>query len=219
MTTVLIQHIGLGDHIICNAITRKFAAESERIIIPVRVENIQSVDFMFRDVLNYSSFPVDGWDSLKTEGEWFEDGGANVIWFGFNNPPFNPDIFDQEFYRQAGMDIEEKWSGWKLTRDLTREFTQTGKYIFVHDDPDREFNIDTDRVRKDLPIIRNTDRDTNNLFDLCSLIEGAEEVHCINSCVMNLIEHLKPKGDLIWHFYARPETTIMKLNQPWRRLS
>ena len=173
MTTVLIQHIGLGDHIICNAITRKFAAESERIIIPVRVENIQSVDFMFRDVLNYSSFPVDGWDSLKTEGEWFEDGGANVVWFGFNNP----------------------------------------------DDPDREFNIDTDRVRKDLPIIRNTDRDTNNLFDLCSLIEGAEEVHCINSCVMNLIEHLKPKGDLIWHFYARPETTIMKLNQPWRRLS
>jgi len=184
---VLCQHIGLGDHIICNAITRHFAKSFDQVVIPTRNENIESVEFMFRDLENFKAYPVEGWEEMKSAGQWFEKSGANVFWFGFNNPPFDPSKFDVEFYRQAGLSIDEKWSGWKLDRSRQTEFFPDGighDYTFIHDDPSRSFSIDPRKVRDDIPVVTNRSFQTNNIFNFCSVLEHATEVHCINSCII-----------------------------------
>jgi hypothetical protein len=103
------------------------------------------------------------------------------------------ETFDVTFYRAAGIDYANRWSRFYLRRNETAERTTlqklnpTGqKYIFVHDDPNRNMHISS----PDSPyaVIRNDP--SVDLFDMCALLENAEEIHCMESSFKCLIEHL-----------------------------
>lgn len=217
---VHLEHLGLGDHIVGNAITRDLCRRNPFVWMPVKAHNQASVAFMFRDLKNLGLVPVtDGREAgratrmMMARGCWRSGLGA------YGDPPFDPTCFDREFYRQAGLPFEERWSGFHLQRDLSSEIPPPSEpYAFVHDDPTRGYVIDRHRIGAGLPIITNLTFRVSTLFELGRLIEGAAEVHCINSSLMHWIEHLKPVGKLFWHYYARSDETLMTLRQSWTRL-
>jgi hypothetical protein len=100
-------------------------------------------------------------------------------------------------YIQAGINPKYMYSKFKVVRDKSREFTiKNENYIFVHDDPERDRVIDlqTDKfVYK--PHSKITDNkqeffqcDRPNIFDYITVIENADEVHCMNSSYNWMIE-------------------------------
>jgi hypothetical protein len=61
---------------------------------------------------------------------------------------------------------------------------------------------------------------TNNVFDYCTLIERAEEIHVVDSAFMFLVDNLSysnPRQKLFVHRYARqnPPWNMPVLKKPW----
>ena len=214
------EHLGLGDHIVCNAITRDLCRRHPLVWMPVKKHNVAAVEFMFRDVTNLGVVPV----CEATDARWIARAlklrGCRYSGLGaYGEPPFDSSCFDREFNRQYGLSFEERWNGFHLMRDTRREVQPPSQsYAFVHDDPTRGYVIDRRHVRAGLSVITNRTFDVPIVFDLGRLIECADEVHCINSSLMHWIEQLNPVGKLFWHHYARPDSTLMTLRQPWIRM-
>ena len=114
------HHLGLGDHIICNGLVRKFASEFENISLFCKPHNKESVEFMYRDLNNLSiiSLPTDSDVINFLQSKNMND----VIIVGFDNMySSGSENFDASFYNQFRIDFEVRWSNFKLDRDVDRE--------------------------------------------------------------------------------------------------
>lgn len=198
--------MGLGDFVVANAIIRHFT-QTHNVLIACKPQNVPSVQWMVRGL------PVallQGDDALADKlAIVAKRRGHDVLKLGmFNDGPFDEKIWDQEFFRQAGIPFEKRWSEWKAERDLSRELKPTRKeYALIHDDPKRGFVIDAKRLPSNLPIDLIEPGWTDNIFDWLTIIENATELHLIDSCFAILADslpNLKCKRFVI-HQYARPK--------------
>ena len=223
----MVIHLGLGDQIICNGLVRTWLKEHplvRTLHIPCRLRDVESVSWMYRDMGDkIKLIEVPNQNPYKTIFEfiaplWPADQVTDVTCF--NTSEFDLEHFDQEFYRIAGIPFEKKWSAFYYSRDRSVELLERTEPVIIHDDPSRSFTMS----RKRYPVLKQGfhigDCNCNNIFQLASILEGAKELHVINSCVFNLMDFLNPRGDQkrLWHFYARPETTIPTLQLNWKKL-
>lgn len=234
--TMLVQHMGLGDAVICNALTRHFVRECE---VPVGLfcapPYEETIRFMFRDLgSKLVVIPVHNvgkaaqsvlWDGIWKAIDRFPGIVVNLTMFreNFNYYTKHGSRFDRCFYHFARVRIARKWEDFRCDYDPGIQEKISGRYVFLHDDPDHhegKFEIDRTRVRGDLPILEPWHFQTTNVFSLVDVIENAEEVHCINSSFLNLVDFLNPKGKLYWHYYSRIWKGVSdpKLRLKWIKL-
>lgn len=206
-TIFIHNHQGLGDMIVANAIFRHFA-ETHNVVIPVKKQNVPSVQFMLRG-LPVALFGVEHDEEATRLSVAAQKRGVRVLKLGMFNSPFDEKQWDKEFYRVAGIPFEKRWSDWTIDRELSREFKlpepPSEPYMFVHDDEARGFVIDTMRLPDGLRIVHAAHRNTDTIFDYCRLIENATELHMIDSCFAILADslpNLKAKKKVI-HLYSR----------------
>jgi hypothetical protein len=83
-------------------------------------------------------------------------------------------------------------------------------YVFVHDDVARSYAVRDDHIPRGAHIVRPVSGVTN-IFGYLKLIEEAEEVHCIDSCFMFMIDSMDVGKNLHIHRYAR---TLDAFNAP-----
>lgn len=218
MSSVLLYHpLGLGDHIICNAIVREYAKTHTRVGLFCFAQNYTSVSFMYRDLSNVRVHAIRSqkeifwfrykhwlrgtrYDSFKTIGVMNAESGV---------------IFERQFYQSAGVNFDKKWSGFHFERDTAREETLFAKlptqapYIFLHDDA--RFPADQSRIGTGKTVVRPAKDLTDNIFDYSLVLERADELHVIDSSFMFLIDCLpykNPSQKLFIHRYIRE-------NAPW----
>lgn len=228
---LVVHHLGLGDHILCNAIYRHLAIQHELVCLPVKYHNVLSVQYMLRDVPNIVIRPVEHDEDMV----FFRD----YVWrgpkfgLGMYGGAFKPEQFDREFYRQAGLDFDLRWEGWKCERDVVAE--QRGNSVWfadettlVHDDYLRGMEIDWNRLSvlhgDATPINRPSFQRVQKLdtiFDYWGVIERVPAIHCINSSFALFVDSLKelpmnPK--LYLHLYARPGGEVPTFKKNWIKL-
>jgi hypothetical protein len=115
------------------------------------------------------------------------------------------------YYHTAGIPYQVKFDNFYLERDYEEEDRvykklnpNNEKYVFVHDEIGKKINLNTE-----YKVIRNDP--TENIFYQIGLLKKAEEIHCMSSCVMLLVDCLaaspmktslseKPK---FFHWYVR----------------
>lgn len=215
-TLHIYHHLGLGDHLMCNGLVRELVKDEEHVVLFCKPHNKTSVQFMYRDLDNM--YYMTGYDVDVIN---FLTKSVRSIKIGFqgDNFPSMPDhvpVSDetniiQTFYRQGNIDPEKRWSSWYVSRDFKSEkkfFKDRGlnegdPFIFIHDDVSRNYNINFDYIRHDVPIIQADRKYTNNIFDYCYLLENAIEIHCMDSTFRILCEHLETKGTLFFHQYCK----------------
>ena len=213
------HHLGLGDHIICNGLVRKFASEHDNITLFCKKHNKESVEFMYRDLNNINIISLLG-DSEVINYLQYKN-LSDIITVGFNDMYLsNSPSFDVSFYSQFGVDFESRWSNFKVNRDKDREnkifqhfnLTDNSKYIFIHDD-DR-FQVDMNKINTDVKIIRPIRELTDNIFDYLKVIENANEVHTIESSFLFIIDSIGLNKETYAHRYSRSlgymETPVYK---------
>lgn len=202
----------MGDALICNALIRKLASENDQIVIFSYWHNLKSVEFMFRDLKNVRVTPVDSPEEAN-----HIIGNRECLQLGYFGKDFDPNRFDTEFYRQANVDFEQRWNGFKFNRDPESECKCNVPFRFVHDDIDRGFSIT--RIKEDgaIPIIR--PHRVPHIFQFVWMLQNASEIHCINSSFLILADSIEiPEStELFLHFYARP-TTHPRLRKKWKIL-
>jgi len=230
---ILLTHLGLGDQIACAGMTCKLLEKYDHVYYPTKLRNFTSMTRLF----NYTddvTFPKVGNDTeggpghtvecppslesaetLRT-GVWTNYGVTQIV---EKNRPFL-----EVFYEQAGLDPEISWSHFPLRRDNSEENALRGKlnlekderYIFAHTDspyPDSQITHEErlDPFPEDVRVIRPNPEISQTIFEYCSVIENAEEVHCIDSSFALLADRLdlsKVKRKSI-HRYARIESQKM----------
>lgn len=224
---LLLSHLGLGDHILTNALVR-YLAESGPIVVLVKQHNVESCSFQWRDKVAISVFPVSHDDDAFEAVAVAERAGFEIIRLGvYRDEGYDRAAWDKEFYRHAGLVYERRWSGFKVDRrisselmvvdapwgevalvpfDLNRRWTSL-PYVFVHDDPLRGFNIDPGRLPRNLPVVRPRPMHglQSNIFDWLGVMMNATELHCINSSFAILADHAPSlaASRRVMHAYAR----------------
>lgn len=213
------HHLGLGDHIICNAIVRNYAKQNDKVYLFVKPHNFNNVEFMYRDLQNIDYLIG---DDAFAEKYVRENNISNLLKIGFDNLDRNIN-FDLSFYKLANIDFEKKWTDFYIDRDMEKEkilFDSLGikenNYIFINEDKNRGYVMNKNKYRQDLPII--TSDIQCGLFDLCYTIENAKEIHLMESSIKCLVEHLNIKTDnIFFHHYVRgyPPTLRVTSKRKW----
>lgn len=210
-------HLGMGDHILCNAIIRKHARERKTVFHFVKPANAKNVYWMYRDLgnvrlIHFDDAEVRNFMSLNPRNEYLIIGHSPEYFSKFRNGVYS--TFDAGFYEIAGIPFEEKWGGFYVERDLEREkdvyYESLGlkdgeEFYFVHDDPPRGRNFRESVLPKGKRIrpIEHTDI---GLFDFLYTIERAKEAHVMNSSFSCLIDTIQLQGPkLFLHEYARKD--------------
>lgn len=201
---LVFPHLGLGDALICNAIFRHLATLHSQVVILCKPHNTATVSFMLRDVPNIETFSVQDDTEAKSACDAAIKQGFVTFGLGFwGSQPFDVKQWDREFYRQANLLFQDRWSQFKVARQPSRELEPpTTPFALVHDDPARNYHIRSATLPK-LPIIRIDPAKSGNLFDWWGHIEQATELHFMESSPAILADSLpliKAKRRVLHHY-------------------
>lgn len=230
MSSILLDfHNKLGDNLICNGIVREYAKKYDRVGIFCVPQYKESVSFMFRDLKNLRIEMVKNhrqkqyflWLSKFRIGNGRYDEIKTI-----QNDPETGIIAERQLYALAGIPHEKKWSSFFVERDMQRELdflvhvAGNEPYIFVHDDAIYGASLDPTKISSLYKIVRPHRSLTNNIFDYCTLLERAEEIHVVDSVFMFLVDNLpyqNPNQKLFVHRYARknPSWNLPALKKSW----
>jgi len=210
-------HLGMGDHINCNAIYRHFAKKNDLIHVFVKTRNAKNVKYMLRDLKN-----VDFIQGVGDQDEFVKqylDIHRYIpllkIGFDYLNKKTDKKFVDL-FYEQIDLSPEERFKGFYLERDMEAEkrlckiLNPTGEpYIFVHHDTSRGHMMNFNYFKnKNIKVIESNykfdDIKEYLLFHYLKLIEEAEEIHVMESSFSPLIDcYIKNKQNVYLHKYLR----------------
>lgn len=225
------HHLGLGDHIICNGLVRELSKKLEvDMYIPCKKHNFESVEYMYRDSDRITVVAVANdreANALCKNKEHIKIGFSHAVLIENNKIGRS---FDETFYNIANIPFEKRWDSFHMKRDRPAEKKlykklnpENKKYVFVHDDPSRDINIDYDFDGKF--VIRPDKSYSNVIFHYAKIIENADEIHCIDSSFKSFADSLDlsskktdksistPSGEIIeiektnlyFHIYPRQE--------------
>ena len=231
-------HLGIGDLFLCNGIIRHYAEiNPERDIITFsREENIKNSMYMYRDnpKIKILAMPVPDMFKFVTTSRQFNE----ILIIGHDPTFYNAidasNSFDKLFYKMAKIPHAYRWDKFYIERDIEREknayynilnLTDGEKYIFVHDDIERNREFKPKFIEKGLKIIRPCDHKDISIYDFIYTVEHAEEVHVMNSSFSCMIDTMQLKcKNLYYHDYARTDmgphgNHTLKLNWNFIKLS
>jgi hypothetical protein len=230
---LLLGHLGLGDIIIMNGLIRYKALFHEEVRLVVFAKYLDSVRFMFRDLINISYEPVlceadispnyamvvpqrlsnlievDGYEYLPLGVH-----GRDALW---QSRAYD---FAEAFYVQAGVPYDVRWSYGFILRDIGREEELFGRivrrigsstYRIIHDDPERSLIINRDLCGHGPPLFHVATKEidgeavwSSNIFDYGLLIERAAEYHGMDSSFMLMLDLIRSKcPNIHLHTYVK----------------
>jgi len=211
----------LGDNIICNGLVREYCKKYERVGIFCIPRYKTSVSFMLRDLPNVELIMTKN-HRRKQYYKFRHALRLTARHYGrvveLYNDPETGIKAERQFYAYAGVPHEKKWSSFHVGRDYGRErdffnrVVPAQPYVFVHDDSAYGAPISLPMASlKNAPVVRADPGLTGNIFDYCSVIEKAAEIHAVDSVFMFLADCLSydhPRQKRFVHRYARQ-------NPPW----
>jgi hypothetical protein len=215
---IIAPHQGLGDHLLCNAIYRTYSQTYRKVFIVVKKKYHKQIKIMVGDVINIRFIVVPNyksWKSIKIIKVLSRLLCIKYLGLGSYGENFFPvgTRFDKNFYDQAGLNFNYRWSKFKISRNALLENNlflllkcDEGPYIFLHEDASRNFIIDRNKIPGKYRIIEPlSEIKEYSLFDYLKILENASEIHVIESSFAALIESMKINIPKYAHRYARPE--------------
>lgn len=200
---LVLSHLGMGDMLVCCGLVRRLAAQRGVVTVVCKAVSAPSVQYMYRDVDNINLLVVNhdrdispnfGGDPTLLRG--LMSAGHDILLLGLHRGPLpSGSGFAAAFYEQAGVPPQARYDDFKLLRDgaVEARFANTTHepYVFVHDDPERGFCID---LKAQVPIIHPGKADnrqgSDNVFSFVGLMQGAVELHLVDSCYSHLADLL-----------------------------
>jgi hypothetical protein len=212
---LLLGHLGLGDIIIMNGLIRYKALFHEEVRLVVFSKYLDSVRFMFRDLVNMTYEPINCEadispnyamvvparldDLVNKEGyEYLPLGvhGRDALWQG------RAYDFAEAFYVQAGVPYSCRWKYGFILRDYEREEAFYKKvtsaigtsYRIIHDDPGRDLLINRELCGPGNTLFHIGERGqlwSENIFDYGLLIERAQSYHGMDSSFALMLDLIR----------------------------
>jgi hypothetical protein len=222
------HHSRLGYQLIMNGAIREYCKRYDQVGIFSIPKYHATVSYMLRDLKNLQIVlaPTNNARRLFALKNLVTRRYDHIV--SARNEDLETGILPElQFYKMAGVAHEKKWNSFFVEREPAREkklyneLATSEPYIFIHDDS--RFPMDPSRIASASHQVRPQESLTDILFDYCSLIEHAEEIHVIDSSFMFLVDQLAYENTgqkLFVHRYARtnPAFNLPLLRKPWKIL-
>lgn len=221
------NHLGLGDHVICNGLYRELCNHQENYTLFVKHHNVTTVSFMLKDLKNILIRPVNDDDEVINFLSTEQIDKESLIVIGFCPMPLpGAKDFDDSFYVQHNIPFDKRWSSFRCDRDINAEKmifnkfnVKEGEYVFIHDDKLRGYEIDESHIiNKELPIVRPIVGLTDNSFDYCYLMQNSKESHFIDSSFRLIFDSLQLRNENIF-FHLNLKNNVNRGYTPHSKLN
>ncbi|MAG28206.1 hypothetical protein CMI47_22000 [Candidatus Pacearchaeota archaeon] len=204
----ILHHLGMGDHIHCNGMIR-YIRETLNLEWTISVfsweRNSNNVEYMFRDNESIEIIPlIDDVDEISQANNYIQNDehveDSRLLLLGFNHysqiKTKHPEYTcDQCFYEQIDVPYKYRFEKFYYEREFEEEnrvyekLVPKGKeYVFVHDNPPKGYNINTNKIDSKYEIVKNDI--SESIFHFAKILENASEIHCIESAFRCFIEGL-----------------------------
>lgn len=224
------HHLGLGDHIDMNGLVRFYLSAKgyNKVNLFVKSTYYDMISYMYSDDDRIELIKIDPQlnENLQVFDYMQKIKDGKLLRIGFENYPHGKEIIENKncweyFYEQAKIPYEVKTNCFYIERNEEEEdrvffkLNQNNEpYIFVHDDPEKGFVLDTSHLlNKNLKILKNDKNE--NLFYFIKILENAEEIHCMESSFKSLIEIYARTEKLFFHDF-RGHPLGNRTNKKWR---
>lgn len=221
---------GLGDLIDCNGMVRYFQKiKNQKLHVFVKARNFKLISYMYRDNPDIVLIEIPGEDEIKEVSTYLKNNAQE----GFEciNIGHGLDVSQmmhssgkncwEIFYQIAKIPDNIRYKMFYLERDHKEEdrvfqkLTNNEPYIFVHDDPSRNVNINPNTS---LRIVKNDI--TENPFHFIKLFENAQEIHCMESSIKSIIDSYNLNGKPLYFYSLKDHpyfkgAPIGKTNNKW----
>ena len=220
------HHLGLGDHFHCNGVVRfllKNRYPNKQANLFAKKKYSQMVEFMYRDLEKLKIISISDDDKKEfDEVNSYLKKDDILERIGFDYFLENKDkgkTIDMLFYEQLKINYSDRFKLTYWKRDNTKEenlYNQLVKkkdFVFIHDDPGRNFIISEKNISKEFQIIKNSYQ--YSIFDYCKIIENAKEIHVMESSVRCMLEFLNTKNSkhFLYNFVNGPWKSIPYYNK------
>ena len=222
------HHLGIGDHFDCSGMVRYLLEEYslDKVYVFSKSNYFSIIDYMYRDEDKIEVVKID--KNLNEHGQvglfLHRIQPLQFLRIGFDQYPAGSEARDNKncweyFYEQVEIPHSVRTDYFYVKRDedgestLLKELNPDNKpYLFLHDDADRGYHIDMDKVTDGYHIIRNDN--TKNIFHFIKVLENADEIHCMESSFKSLIDIYAKTADLYFHDF-RGHPLGEKTNREW----
>lgn len=220
---LLYTHYGFGDYVMCYGMIKELSKEYDLVTLFVRphrsklhIDNIRRLYSSIKKV------------QISEENPKLHDG---VVYVG-DEPGVKHDMeCVKVFYKHMGVSLNLLWDNFYFKRDIKKEkeiyYDQLGlkdneEYIFLHDDPVRNFIINREKyINPDIKIIHLVELEDISILDTLYLVEKSKEAHMYNTGLVSFVDQMCIVHDnLNYHKYIRPrlfDQPVLKMK--WKILN
>ena len=202
---LLHTHYGFGDYVVCYGMIKELSKEYDLVVLFVQphrsklhIDNVRRL---------YSS--IENVQISEDDPKLYDD----VVYVG-EGPDVKYDAPSPKvFYRHMGISLALLWHNFYFERDRKKEkeiyydvlgLKNNEEYIFLHDDPVRNFIIDRKYISSDIKIIHLVELEDVSILDTLYLVEKSKEVHAYSTGLVPFIDQMGIAHDnLNYHKYIR----------------
>lgn len=212
---ILHHHLGLGDHFVCCGLVNNISQQYEKLYLPCKKRNFETVKCLYSENKKVHLLKILN-DEHREVYDYSKQLDLSVLKVGFNHPqfPMNPTDWYTAFYKQLSIDFTHRYSSFNLPKNIKNlekvyqnVVGDIKEYILVHDSSSEtdQYDIDLfdwrDGDNSHLPVIKISDKVTDNLLEWMKVIENATEIHTVPSSVFFLIDSVfsNLKANLFYH--------------------
>lgn len=210
---ILHHHLGLGDAIICNGIVNYLSTKFKNIILPVYEKNYEHLSFLYSENKNVKLLKINHKKDIYSQKLNHE-----VLRVGFEK---NYGKFNISFYDQLNLPYSISFDYFNLPINKEKEdelykhlfnvYGISDRYKLVHQTS--SYGKVEIKLKNDVPAIY-VEKETdifNNIFLYHKLIKNAEEIHCIDSSFLHLVERIPTDAKLYFHAVKKESMVSEKL--------
>lgn len=214
-------NLEMGDNIVLNGLCRFLARREEHVKWVARRTYAEDIARMFSDLPNVEV--IDGYDYPEARAIPC-DRALRLGFFGPEGVNWRTVQWDEEFYRQAGVDFEERWAACNFPADMLPPLgIPSSGCRLVHQVVERDFVLRPGLIPRGARYITKAGSFWDWLVPICC----AAEFHCVDSSYLNLAESLYAAGylrntKLVFHAYskiAKHGSVPPVLRAPWEVLT
>ena len=223
--------MGLGDQIICNAITRHYSKLYKSVFLFVHERNIPSVSFMYRDLKNLKFIPLKEGSNWNDEMNFINsfkliNRSDDHMEIGFNYLNNSSLTFDKAFYEQIKIPFEKRFEEFYVKRDFEAEKTLFNKLNIKEKEYILVCNLASSGIL-DINFLKHTkypdakivylEKLTNTIFDWIYTGINALEIHSVDSAFSIMIDSFQLNNDL-YLYTVRSADNYAFLKNDWKIL-
>jgi hypothetical protein len=220
---ILYTHLGLGDQIICNGLTNYISKSVGRVHLPVFKRNFDNINFLYSENPNVSLFLVDDNNEKDSIKKYAKKNKLQILNVGFSK--VKKQSFNTAFYNQLGLDYQISFDCFYTPKDsIKQKLLEEHLFDYYKIDKNKKYNlIHSTSSRATHPLRRKemaneifVEKESDlfkNIFLYESLILNANEIHCMNSSFIHIVERVETKAALFYHEIREPSS--LKLFKNW----